>query len=313
MQGVTWGPVPPPRPDVRAGGAEAQMAPPQPARTPFGIPADLLQGLEYRDGALRVPAAKIQDLLRQYVGNKAKVELREGQVRLHISDSADVWTTLTPTLVDGNGVRVAFSDTRWKFFIFGGRVKPEEARDRALKEIGKKVRPAPVDQDDVEEYREKEAEIAKWRDRQSRLQALSTAGEKENAEKLRDLDKKIARMEQRLAGKEFAKVRASLEQREPTVSERIGGSMRADGTDALRFDLPLPPGFQVSNLEISPDGFAFRVRGPAAAPAMLPAAPMPAASSGQYVPLAPVRLESPVPGLPGHCQPIGDIWKLRTA
>ncbi len=303
VHGAGLGAKPPVRPIVRAGGPEPSEAAP---KTPFGLPAELLEGLSYKDGLLHVPADKIKGLLRQYVGNKATADLQDGGVRLHIADGADVWTTLTPQLVDGNGVRLAFSDTRWSWFIFGGRVSPAEARDRALEEISKKVRPPAVDRDDVEEYREKQAEIARWQDRIVRLESLPNAADEDNAEKLEELRKKIARQEQKLAGRDYAKVRASLETKEPTLTERIGGSLRADGNDALRFDLPLPPGFQVSDLQVTADGLAFKVRGPAQAPAMLPASPM-LATAARPAP----RLESPVSGLPGFCQPIGNIWSLR--
>jgi hypothetical protein len=138
----------------------------------------------------------------------------------------------------------------------------------------------------------------------------------EIARKLRDLEGKIARQEAKLGGKDFAGVRASLDPQEPPVAERIGGSMRPDGDDALRFDLPLPAGFQVSGLEISPEGLAFKVRGLLPAPALLPASPMLATAAAPPSPAfqwAPVRLESPVAGMPGYAQPIGNIWSLRTA
>jgi hypothetical protein len=300
-------------PPVTAGGPSDPQDASKPG--PLGLSPELLRGISFENGEIRVPASKVREIVGQYIGRDAELTLQHGSLRFHKDGSAKVWTTLTPSLSDDGGVRIAFSDTKWHWFIFSGRLENDEARDKFLEEIQKKVRPREVDDDDVREYREKQAEIGKWRDRLAQLEALPSAGERENAKKIASLRERIEKQERKLAGRDFAHVRNHLEPKEPSLGEKVGRSMRPDGDDAVHFDLPLPQGVQVESFQVDPEGLRIKIKGPAINPAVLPSttfappyAPLPVAP----VPDRPVVPPAPVPpDLPTYCGTLGDFAALQ--
>ncbi|MBM3275805.1 MAG: hypothetical protein FJZ00_11670, partial [Candidatus Sericytochromatia bacterium] len=104
---------------------------------PLGLSPELLKGISFENGEIRVPASKVREIVGQYIGSDAELTLQHGSLRFHKDGSAKVWSTLTPRLADDGGVSIAFSDTKWRWFLFSGRLKNDEARDKFLEEIQK--------------------------------------------------------------------------------------------------------------------------------------------------------------------------------
>lgn len=252
---------------------------------------DILSGLSFEAGSLKIPGSKVKDLIARFAGKEWSVDVRDGAFRLEKDGAARVWTTLTPSIGENGEVRIALSDTKWRFLFFGGRVSDTEARDRVLQEVGKRMKPRGADADDIREYREKQAELAKMKDRAARLEALPSASDEKNARRLRDYRQRIARLERKLAGKDFAAARAALQPAAPSLAERIGRSLRPDGPDAVAFDLPLPQGIRVQGIQVTPEGLTVQIAGSVSALMPGNAAPAPAAP--------PEASPAPAPAAPG--------------
>lgn len=296
---------------VRAGGPTGLAIPPE-AIQAIGLPpgtAQALAGLTFENGKLIIPAAKLQELVRKFAGDKAKVTPEEGRLAIQIDDSARINTAITPSLSNDGGLLLTFDKTKWQWFIFGGKLSPGDTRDRFLKEIDKKRQKAEPDDDDIESYNRHKANVVKFEAMLDRLEALPGARTERNADKIDDIRENLEDERRKLGERRYAKVRAKLDPKPPTMGEKLLESLQPEGEAAVRLDLPLPAGIKVRDLHLSPKGLEVTIDMGAPAPQPMFAAkdaPMSVAGLTQ-APMAPKA--SPLPVVAG-CQAMGD---LRTA